>query len=260
MVDPLASPAVAAAFVLLAFGAGIGISAVGPGGIFLTIALFLFVPIPPETVAGTASSTFVATGALATALFRRSGEFSEGVAREGAVVLSVAGGVGAAVGPRVNFAVSEATFGRLLAAFVAVVGGIILYRELVGIEPTAYLRDRSGGARRVILGAVGFGVGVLGGLLGVGGPVLAVPALVLLGVPMLAAVAVAQVQSVVLSGVAAAGYWVAGAVSVPLAVLLGVPQLFGVVVGWRLAHRIAERRLRIALGAVLLAIAPWIAF
>jgi len=39
-----------------------------------------------------------------------------------------------------------------------------------------------------------------------------------------------------------------------------VPQLFGVVVGWRLAHRIAERRLRIALGAVLLAIAPWIAF
>ncbi|MUV57914.1 sulfite exporter TauE/SafE family protein [Halogeometricum sp. CBA1124] len=107
--------------------------------------------------------------------------------------------------------------------------------------------------------AVGLFVGTAGGLLGVGGPVLAVPILVTGGVPMLAAVAAAQVQSVFVSGFAATGYFARGAVSLPLAVLVGVPELLGVLVGWRVAHRVPSARLKRVLATVLAVLGPYVA-
>lgn len=244
---------------VLALFAGVGISALGPGGIFVTIALFLFVPISSATVAGTASATFVATGLLASILFKLSGDFAVGFARETAIILSATSILGAVAGSQANLLIPDEIFGYLLAIFVAVIGGIIVYREVVGIEPTNQLEIVTEWQRRFILSSVGFGVGFLGGLLGVGGPVLAVPLLVLLGVPMLVALAVAQVQSIFISGFAAGSYYLGDAVSIPLAVLVGIPQLIGVVVGWRIAHLVEEGRLRIVLGIVLVIIAPAIA-
>lgn len=259
MVLSVVSPELAALLVVVALFAGVGISAIGPGGIFVTIALFLFVPISSAEVAGTASATFVATGLLAAGLFRRSGDFADGRAREIAAVLSALSVVGAYAGSQANLVVSDDAFGYLLAIFVAAVGGVIVYREAVGLTPGNYLDEVSDRKRRLILSALGFGVGFLGGLLGVGGPVVAVPLLVILGVPMLVSLAVAQFQSIFISAFATAGYWAGDAVSVPLAVLVGIPQLIGVVVGWRIAHLVDEGRLRIVLGAVLVLIAPAIA-
>lgn len=243
----------------LALFAGIGISAIGPGGIFVTIALFVFVPISSAEVAGTASATFVATGLLAAALFQRSDDFAAGHAREITIIFSGLGIVGAYAGSQANLVLPDRIFGYLLAVFVAVVGGIIVYREAVGIEPTNRFEAVSVRQRRLLLSVIGFGIGFLGGLLGVGGPVVAVPILVILGVPMLVALAVAQVQSIFVAGFATAGYWAGDAVSIPLAILLGIPQLIGVVVGWRIAHLVEEGRLRIVLGVVLVIIAPAIA-
>lgn len=244
---------------VLAFVAGIGISAIGPGGILVTIALFLFVPISSAEVAGTASLTFVATGLLATILFQRSGDFAAGYAREIAILLSGTSIVGAYLGSQANLVIPDEVFGYTLAVFVAIVGGIIVYRELVGITPTSRLQHASVRQRRLILAVVGFGVGLVGGLLGVGGPVLAVPVLVILGIPMLASLAVAQVQSIFISAFATVGYWIGDAVSLPLAILVGIPQLLGVVAGWRIAHSVEERRLRIVLGVALVMSAPAIA-
>ena len=100
---------------------------------------------------------------------------------------------------------------------------------------------------------LGVAVGLPGGALGVGGPVLAVPLLVLCGVPMLTAVAMAQVQSVAIAGFAALGYAVRGAIDWPLALLIGVPLVIGTVIGWRLALRTPTERLTTLLAAVLLA-------
>lgn len=259
MVLGVVSPEIAALLVVVALFAGVGISAIGPGGIFVTIALFLVVPVSSAEVAGTASLTFVFTGSLATLLFRRSGDFAEGYAGEIAAILSGLGVVGAYAGSQANLLVPDRVFGYMLAAFVAAVGGIIVYREVVGLEPSNRLRTVTDRQRRGILAAIGFGVGFVGGLLGVGGPVIAVPILVILGVPMLVSLAVAQMQSIFISAFATAGYFAGDAVSIPLAVLVGVPQLVGVVAGWRVAHRVAEGRLRIALGVVLVCIAPVIA-
>lgn len=250
------SPELAAVLALIALFAGIGITAIGPGGVFVTIALFALSPLSTAEVAGTASATFVATGLLGSLVYFQSGEFAQGHAREMAMVLSATSVVGAVAGSQLNLVLPEAVFGYLLSLFVATIGAVIVYRERVGLKPSNRIDAVPTRQRRILIGTIGFGIGVLGGLLGVGGPVVAVPMLVVLGVPMLVAVAVAQVQSIFISGFAAASYAVAGAVSIPVALLVGVPQLVGVVVGWKVAHLVDPHRLRVVLGAVLIAVAP----
>jgi uncharacterized membrane protein YfcA len=97
-------------------------------------------------------------------------------------------------------------------------------------------------------------------MLGVGGPVVAVPLLVLADVPMLVAVAAAQVQSIFIAAFATAGYVFRGAVSAELAVLIGTPMLGGVVAGWKVAHHVDERRLKQWLAIILLIIGPYLSF
>ena len=58
---------------------------------------------------------------------------------------------------------------------------------------------------------------------------------------------------------ATAGYLVRDAVSLELAVLVGVPELVGVVVGWRIAHVVDERRLKRLLAVVLVVVGPYLA-
>lgn len=244
------------ALVGIAFFAGVGITAIGPGGVFTTVALAGLTALPASTVAGTVHVTFVFTGLLGSLVYFRSGEFNEG--RELTIILSIASAVGAVGGALVNTALPEAAFDFLLGGFCVAVGTIIAYREFRGLGPALAL-DASTRKGRFAVGLIGLTIGALGGLLGIGGPVIAVPALVVCGTPMLVALAAAQVQSIVLSGTAAATYLVADAVSVPLAVLVGIPQLAGVVVGWRVAHRVPTHQLKVVLSVVLVAVGPVLA-
>lgn len=246
--------------VVIAFVAGIGITAIGPGGVFVTVALFALVPISSAQVAGTASATFVVTGLLGSGVYFRSGEFSIGFARELTVLLSGASIAGALLGSQANLLLPEWVFGYSLATFVGCIGGLIIYREAAGLKPSTRLSEIPDRQRRVLISTIGIGIGFLGGMLGVGGPIVAVPILVVLGVPMLIAVAVAQVQSVFISGFATIGYLAVGAVSLQLALLVGIPQLVGVVLGWKVAHRVDPARLRIILGVILILIAPTLVF
>nr|WP_303650276.1 sulfite exporter TauE/SafE family protein [Halalkalicoccus sp. NIPERK01] len=241
---------------MIALFAGVGITAIGPGGVFVTIALFALAPLSAAEVAGTASATFVATGLLGSLVYFQSGEFAQGYAREMAIVLSATSIVGALAGSQLNLLLPERVFGYLLSLFVATIGAVIVYRERVGLKPSNRLDVVPDRQRRILVGGVGLGIGVLGGLLGVGGPVVAVPVLVVLGVPMLVAVAVAQVQSIFISSFATVGYALSGAVSIPVALVVGVPQLVGVVAGWKVAHLVDPHLLRIVLGVVLVGVSP----
>lgn len=247
----------ALALVVIAFLAGIGITAIGPGGVFTTVALAGLTALPASTVAGTVHVTFVFTGLLGGFVYLRSGELL-GEGRTLTIVLSGASALGAVGGALANAALPEGVFDLLLGGFCVAVGGVIAYRQRRGLGPVVVLDSGTTGGRAAI-GSIGFVVGVLGGLLGIGGPVIAVPALVVCGTPMLIALAAAQAQSVVLSGTAAATYLAAGSVSVPLAVLVGVPQLVGVVVGWQVAHRVPSRRLKAVLAIALVAVGPLLA-
>lgn len=266
------TPVLAWILVLIALVGGVCITAIGPGGIFVTVALFRLLELSPGTVAGTASVTFVATGVLGSLAYIRSGELREPAATRAAVVLSAASVVGAFAGAWLNARLDAQGFGTLLGAFVAGTGVLILLRERRGRRrpevdgmPDGHAPEGSpvgahavpatrGVPGPVAMTLVGIAVGLPAGLLGVGGPVLAVPVLVLLGVPMLLAVGLAQVQSVFISAFASFGYALQGVIDWGLALLVGIPLLVGTAAGWWVAHRIPVGGLTRGLAVVLVVI------
>jgi hypothetical protein len=239
---------------LAAFGlvAGIGITAVGPGGVLATVGLFVLTGLSPASVSGTAIVTHVATGALGTAAYWRSGQLRQPANRRTAATLAVVAVVGAPVGVLVNGAVSGRAFAVLLAAVVAATGILVWARERRARPSVASLPT-------LLVGGVGLAVSVVAGLFGLGGPMLAVPLLVICGMPVLGALAAAQVQSVVIAAVGTIGYAVQGAVDWPLVLVVGVPELAGVLIGWRIAHAVPAHRLRYAIATALICLAPYLA-
>lgn len=255
MIGAPIEPSLLVVLVIIAFCSGIGITTIGPGGIFVTAALYALTSLSSSEIAGTAHAMFLATGLVGSVAYIHSGEIRTGEGRVLAILLSGSSIVGAVTGSFANALVPRSVFGLLLGGVASSVGIVILYRERRGLEP--YTRvDPSIRRGWVGLGILGFTLGVCSGLLGIGGPVLAVPALVVIGVPMLLAVAVAQVQSIFIAMFATAGYLVRGTISLPLAIFVGIPLLAGVVVGWRIAHLIDPARLKLALGVVLVAVGP----
>jgi uncharacterized protein len=245
---------VLAGLVLFGLVAGVGITAVGPGGVLVTVGLFALTGLSPAQVAGSAIVTHVATGALATAAYTRSGQLRERGTRRSAVVLAVAAVVGTPLGVLVNSVVSGRMFGILLGVFVALVGALVWRRAG---RPAAAATGRGPGTP--VVAAVGFAVAVASGVFGIGGPMLSVPLLVVLGVPVLSALAAAQAQSVVIATVGTLGYAAAGAVDWPLAALIGVPELAGVLLGWVIARAVPAGALTGSLIVSLFALAPYLA-
>lgn len=238
---------------VIALVGGICITTIGPGGIFVTIALFVLLPLDPGTVAGTASAMFIATGIVGSMGYLRSGQLKGKVAFKAAMVLSLASVVGAYSGAEINKLLDASSFSIVLGLFVFFTGLIILYRQRNELAPDKRLKiDTLRGLGG--MAAIGIAVGLPGGLLGVGGPVLAVPLLVVLGVPMLLAVGLAQVQSIFISAMATIGYQMQGAVDWVLAGVLVVPLLVGTIAGWYMAQRINVKKLKVFLALVLVAL------
>ncbi|GHJ41691.1 sulfite exporter TauE/SafE family protein [Streptomyces sp. TS71-3] len=246
-----------ASLALFGLAGGVGITAVGPGGVLPTIGMFLMTPLSPAGVAGTAIVTHVATGALGTAAYTRSGQLRDPVTRRTAVVLSASALAGTPVGVLLNTVVSGRGFGILLACAVTVTAGLVWLRERrTAAAGTVEEAVHVPLAWTVVVGA---GVAVAAGLFGLGGPMLSVPLLVVCGIPVLSALAAAQAQSVVIASVGTVGYVLHGSVDWTLAVVVGVPELVGVIVGWRIAHAVPARKLKFALVGTLLALAPYLA-
>jgi hypothetical protein len=238
--------------VLAGFGllAGVGITAVGPGGVLATVGLFLVTGLPPAEVAGTAIVTHVATGALGSAAYLRSGQLRQPATRRAALILAITAVVGTPVGVFVSFVVPGRLFGIFLAAFLVIVALLVWVRSLGSGPEDSHPRHPA-----TLLVCVGLGVAVASGMLGVGGPLLTVPLLVVAGTPVLPALAAAQVQAVVVSGVGTLGYLSHGAIDWPLALMVGIPELCGVLIGWRVARSAPPRRLKQIMIAALLAAA-----
>lgn len=247
---------VLAALAAIGLVAGVGITALGPGGVLVTIGLFALTGLSPSTVAGTAIVTHVATGLLGSGAYVRSGQLRERVTRRTAVILCLSAVVATPLGVWANSTVSGREFGVSLGSFVAVVAALVWYRER---RPGAAAAGEQPRHSVLLLTGLGLTVAAASGMFGVGGPMLSVPLLVALGVPVLSALAAAQAQSVVIATVGTIGYVSTGAVSWSLAALVGVPELVGVLIGWKLAHAVPTRRLTYALVVVLLALAPYLA-
>ncbi|HST66917.1 MAG TPA: sulfite exporter TauE/SafE family protein [Mycobacteriales bacterium] len=236
---------------LIGLVGGIGVAAVGPGGVLPTIGLFVLTPLAPATVAGTAIATNIGTGVAGTVAYTISGQLRDRATRRTAWILAATAVLGTPPGVLVNAHVSKRLFGILLAAFVVVVAFLVWLRGRT-TRVAAHPRD-------AVVAGLGLVVGAASGLLGLGGPLLTVPLLVALGVDALQALAAAQAQSVVIATVGTIAYAVSGRVDWGLVLLIGLPELAGVLLGWRIARALPTRTLRLVLIVVLLALAPYLA-
>ncbi len=240
---------------LLGLVAGIGITAVGPGGILATVGLFLLTGLSPATVAGTAIVTHVATGSLGALAYRHSGQLREPHTRRTALVLACTAAVGTPIGVLLNSLMPVRVFGVLLALFLLLVAVLVWHRQRgAGTDEDHHPRH----AMPVLVGG-GLAVAVVGGMFGVGGPLLTVPLLVAIGTPMLSALAAAQVQSVVISTVGTLGYLSQGSIDWTLVAVVGIPELCGVLIGWKIARTVPPHHLKRAMIAALLALVPFAA-
>jgi len=246
---------------LISLVAGVGISAVGPGGVFMTIGLYAFTPLSPALVAGTAIVTHVGTGLVGSAAYLRSGQFHHLATRRIAVILCATAFLGIPAGIWINTHISRHGFGLLLGVLTGAIGALVFYRQWRGREVAS--RAEAGAARPALTDTkaalIGSCVAAAGAPFGIGGPMLCVPLLVACGVPMLPALAAAQAQSVVGSGLGTIGYAAQGAIDWPMAVFIAVPQMLGVVVGWKVAHAVPARGLAFALAFALIGLAPYLA-
>jgi uncharacterized membrane protein YfcA len=199
-----------------------------PGGVLVTIALFAFTDLSPAEIAGTAIVTHIGTGIAGSLAFVRSGQLREPRTRRLAAVMSIAAIIGTTLGVMANARVSSEQFGLLLATFVMLIAAWVLWQQRA--RPQVHAGDATPGTPAQV--ALGGTVSLVSGLFGLGGPMISVPLMVLLGVPMLAALAAAQAQGIVISGVGAATYLAQGSISWPLVALTGVPELLGAWLGW----------------------------
>ncbi|WP_306058669.1 sulfite exporter TauE/SafE family protein [Natronococcus wangiae] len=235
--------------VVLAFLGGVIVATIGPGGILIVTGLYLTTSLSSAQVAGTSSAVFTIGAVLGSLVYARSGEIDWWIA--GVVSGAAAGGTW--IGVRLNAYLSRELYGLVLAALLAVVGGTIVYREYHDLEPRVELGR--GGWDTVGFVAVGLVIGVSGGLLGIGGAALSAPALVLVGVPMLATIAITQVVVVATALFTTLNYLVLGAIVTSLFVPIAGAYLGGVGLGWWLAHRVEAGRLKLALGVALVGLA-----
>ncbi len=251
---PSLSPTSIILLILISLIGGIGITAIGPGGILVTIALFAFTDLSPAEVAGTAIVTHIGTGIVGTLAFVRSGQLREPRTRRLALILSLTAIVCTPLGVIINSRVSSAQFGIMLAIFVSVVGCSVLLREFR--SQTAIDGEREGAHGIVAQSLLGGGVSVLSGIFGIGGPMIAVPIMVIAGYPLLSALAAAQVQSVFVASSGTFSYLAHGSISWPLVLITGIPEMIGVWFGWKIAHAVPTRPLKYLLATTLIALGP----
>jgi uncharacterized membrane protein YfcA len=248
---------------LFGFAGGVGTTALGPGGVLVTIGLFLLSGLPPAAISGTAIATNVGSAALGTAAFARSGQLRGRDTQRMALVLIAAAVVGTPLGVLVNAQVSGGAFGILLGLCVAAIGALLYVRERqrrarnTGTSATATAPEEITPAARIVL-PLGFAVAIVSGLFGLGGQLLSVPLLISIGAPMLPALGAAQAQSIAIAGVGTIGYALRGAIAWPLVLVLGVPLLAGALAGWRIAHAVPTERLRSLLAVVLVAVGAYL--
>jgi len=250
---------------LFGFAGGVGTTALGPGGVLVTIGLFLLSGLPPAAISGTAIATNVGSATLGTGAFARSGQLRGADTRRMAWVLIIAAVIGTPLGVLVNAQVSGGAFGILLGVCVAAIGALLFLRERQrrAAPASASAAPRTAVALEVIPAArivlpLGLAVALISGLFGLGGQLLSVPLLISIGAPMLPALGAAQAQSIVIAGVGTVGYALRGAIAWPLVLVIGVPLLVGALVGWRIANVVATERLRSLLAIALIVVGAYL--
>jgi uncharacterized membrane protein YfcA len=270
-------------FVLIGIGGLIGFLSgmFGVGGGFLMTPLLIFIGIPPAVAVGTQSNQTVATSVAAVIAHWRRGNVDVPMG----LVLLAGGLAGSGIGVLLFRLLKQAGQIDLVIAF-----SYVLFLGLVGVmmgveSGRAILRARRpGGAQRRKLHkhhwihglplkrrfrrsklyisvfpplGIGFIVGLLAAIMGVGGGFIMVPAMIyLLGMPTLVVIGTSLFQVIFVTANAAFLHAVTNqTVDVMLAALLFIGSVTGAQLGTRVGAKLPGEQLRAMLAVLVLAVA-----
>lgn len=271
------------ALVIIALGGVVGVLSgmFGVGGGFLTTPLLIFYGIPPTVAAASAASQV--TGASVSGVFAHLRR--DGVDIPMGVVLVVGGMLGSGAGAILfrllqNSGLIDTAIGVLYVVMLGTIGGLMLWEAVgalwgarLGMKPRARRRRhhplvaalpmrwrfyRSGLYISPLAPLLlGFFVGILTMLLGVGGGFVLVPAMLyLLGMTTQVVVGTSLFQILFVTATATMVHaTTTKAVDIVLAVLLLIGSVAGAQVGARLAQKAPPERLRLALAVIVLGVA-----
>ncbi|MEL6532833.1 MAG: sulfite exporter TauE/SafE family protein, partial [Pseudomonadota bacterium] len=272
------------AFLLLGLGGLVGVLSgmFGVGGGFLMTPLLFFIGIPPAVAVATEANQIVASsfsGVLAH-LRRKTVDFKMGG------VLTIGGVIGAAIGVQIFALLTALGQVDLLVrlcyvVFLGVIGGLMFFESLrairraraaAGAPPIALpkrkrglvdslpfkTRFRTSGLYISVIPplTVGFFVGILAAIMGVGGGFIMVPAMIyLLGMPTKVVVGTSLLQIIFVTGFATLMHATTNfTVDMVLAVLLLLGGVVGAQIGTTLGVRMKAEQLRILLAIMVLAV------
>lgn len=275
-VDPL---------IIIAIGAGVGFLSglFGVGGGFLLTPLLIFYGVPAAVAVSTQANQVLATSIAGASVHWRQGAVD---ARLGGVMLS-GGLAGSAVGVAIfsllrSLGVVEDAISFLYVVFLGVIGGLMMWESLNALRQgggdpgrrtrmRAWMRSlpykrrfpRSGLYISLIPPiAIGFMVGVLASILGIGGGFILAPAMVyILGVPTRVMVGTSLFQIIFLTAfVTLLQATVNGTVDLVLSGMLMLGGVVGARLGALAARRLKAAQLRLLLALIVLAMAGRLGF
>jgi hypothetical protein len=275
-------------FLILGMGGAVGFLSglFGVGGGFLMTPLLIFIGVPPAVAVGTEANQIVASSVSGVLAHMRRGnvDFKMGG------VLTVGGFVGSGLGVWLfsilrGLGQVELVISLSYVVFLGVIGGLMLWESLPGIlkkKGAAAPQARGAGRHTWIHGmpfkmrfhksklyisallplGVGFVVGVLAAIMGVGGGFIMVPAMIyLLGMPTQVVIGTSLFQIIfVTANTTFLQATVNQTVDAILAILLLVGGVIGAQLGARLAGKLKGEQLRSLLALIVLGVAVRLAF
>ena len=233
----------------LAVAIGVVMGLMGGGGSILAVpALTLLLHFPPKE-AVVISLTVVAIAAVAGAI----GGFIRGTLPLAAgLIVGLAATAGALVGGFAGARLADATQLRMLGVTMLVAAILMFWRPVTDAAPA---KPR---ALPVLL-LLGFPLGVLTGLIGVGGGFLIVPALVIVArFPMREAAGASLVVMAMAATSGLAGYLGQTPLALSFIVPFAAVAATGTIAGGMMAHRLPQRRLQQAFAATLVVLGSFV--
>lgn len=224
------------------FAIGLASSMVGiGGGLFMGPLLNLGYGFAPARAFGTSLGAMAPLALSSSLAYRTQGHLRWRLA----LLLVPLASVGGVLGALATASVPAEALRRGFGLFALAMAGLLLVRP-EGPGEGSKLR-----LPEPVLAPLGLGVGFISGLLGIGGGVLMVPALMAVGLDIRAAVATSLLAILPTSVFGAATHFALGSLSLPHAALLAVGVVPGAQAGARLAAKVSRRGLARLLAAVL---------
>lgn len=227
----------------------------GPTGFLVLSVLIVFTELTHGEIAGTASTMFFMATIFGAILYTISGDQDWRIT----LTLVPTAIIGTKLGVHINGLLPEELFRVFIGILAITLGVVIIYREKYNITPMMNL-SQSTLKGKSVLGLIGLGVGLIGGISGLGGPAIAIPVLLVVGVKPLIAITSAISSGVAITGSTSISYLLAGSVDYTYVALIGLPFAISQVAGWKYAHDIETEKLKLILGIFQLVFGVYLLF